>query len=185
MSRHDGSSLLVRYTRGDEESERALRSWVEEVVSFGRWRFDDPEAVIQDVMIRLLLIAREGRYRSESNPRTFVRSVAKNTCIDAHRRAILVSRTESPPLEEDPPANPGEDPESILRERERVERLRYVIEMLSEECRRLWRWIYQEGLSSRAVSEKLGIAEGAVRGRVHRCLNQARRIARTYLEGAA
>lgn len=178
-------SLLSLYLQGDPSSERTLRSWVQEVVSFGRWRFSDPEAVVQEVMIRLLVAGRDGRYRGESSLKTFVRSMAKHACIDAHRRAIMISRTESPAVEADSLPAPGGDPESARRRAERVERLRYVVETLSDDCRRLWRWVYQEGLSSRQVAERLGIGEGAVRARVHRCLNQARRIARESTEGTA
>lgn len=172
--------LLSLFLEGDPQSERTVRRWAQEVVAQGRWRFDDLEGVVQDVMIRLLVAGREGRYRGDARLRTFVRSVAKHACIDAHRRALLKSRTENPQPEADSLPSRSDGPESIRRFQDRIDRLRYVVEKLSDECRRLWRWVYQENLSSRQVAERLGIREGAVRARVHRCLNQARRIAGVF-----
>lgn len=165
---------------GTEPETSQVRGWVSAVVRQQGWRIADREAVVQDIMIRLIEIGRAGRFRGASSFRTFVNTIARNACIDVHRRESLRGRIET--------AEPAEvwgvaasNPESEYMKMERLELLRYVVQKLSNDCRRLWVWVYQERRSSREVAERLGIAEGAVRGRVHRCLSNARRIARDYI----
>lgn len=165
---------------GAEPETSQVRGWVSAVVRHHGWRIADREAVVQDIMIRLIEIGRSGRFRGASSFRTFVNTIARNACIDVHRRESLRGRIET--------AEPAEtwgvaatNPESDYMKKERLELLRYVVQKLSADCRRLWSWVYQERRSAREVAERLGIAEGSVRGRVHRCLNNARRIARDYV----
>lgn len=181
----DERTILALYLEGDAGSARQLGAWVEEVVRIGSWKFPDAEGVVQDVMIRLLVAARDRRYRGESSLRTFVHSIAKHACIDAHRRVLLAEKAERLASEEGSWHGDLGDPESARRRSERIERLRHIVDTLSDECRQLWRWVYRDGLTSRDVAGKLGIREGAARVRVHRCLESARRMARVLEEGPA
>ena len=180
MTNDQDRQYLEGLLAGSEPETTRVRGWVAAVVRHSGWRLADREAVVQDIMIRLIEIGRAGRFRGASSFRTFVIAIAKNTCIDVHRRDSLRGRTETAePVERF--ASPGSNPETAFLQNERLELLRYVVQKLSAECRRLWVWVYQERRSARAVAEQLGISEGSVRGRVHRCLNRARRIVRDFV----
>jgi len=176
QDRHSIDALL----QGAEPETSQVRRWVAAVVRQPGWRIADREAVVQDIMLRLIEICRAGRFRGASSFRTFALTIARNTCIDVHRRESLRGRTEiAEPV--DRIASDLSNPEMSYLEEERVELLRYIVQKLSAECRRLWVWVYQERQSARAVGERLGISEGSVRGRVHRCLSRARRIAGEFI----
>ena len=173
----------LAFLAGDDETLRRVRSWIETVVHFQSWRFADPEGVIQEVHLKLLDIVRSRRFRGASSFKTFVGAVARNTCIDVYRVELLRHRREEqlqPAAAE--PVTRG-NPESAHVRRERRELARYVVQRLSENCRRLWHWVYRDGLSAREIAAKLGITPGNVRVRVHRCLQEARAIVGDYLDG--
>jgi RNA polymerase sigma-70 factor (ECF subfamily) len=154
-------------------------------VRHGHWNFEDPEGVTQDVLLKLLRVARGGAYRGQSGIRTFVHSIARHTCVDAYRRERLRPVVESGNAGSlSDPASPDHPEDAAVRREER-ELLRYVYQRLPEECRRLWRWVYEAGLSAPEVGQRLGISAESVRARAHRCLEKARDIGRAFLEAPA
>jgi RNA polymerase sigma factor (sigma-70 family) len=168
---------------GRPETLSAVRGWIEAVVRFGAWRFSDPEAVVQEALLRLVRCARSGTFRELSSLRTFVHAVAKHTCVDVYRRERLRSETE---LGRPGPTGAVEtthDPQAELERRERAEALAYILQRLPEDCRRLWAWAYGEGLPAEEIARRLGTTAVNVRSRAHRCLEKARRIGREYGAG--
>ena len=186
-NRSTDDAILNGFLAGEEEAIHHVQGWVDGVVHLGRWRFGDPEAVSQEIVMRLLEIVRSGRYARRSTFKTFVFAVAKYTCVDLFRRERLRARVETdagPPLAEFPDRRGADQPHRALEERENLELLRYILQGLPEECRRLWGWVYGEGLGAAEVARQLGTNAGTVRVRVHRCLEKARDFAREYLGGA-
>jgi len=177
--------VFAAFRAGDPETIAAVRGWVTQVVAHAAWRFGDAESVVQDVLLKLLAIARLDRFRRMSSFRTFVISVARNTCIDVYRRQRWRERVEGRQDAGGGIVVAADDPEALHRAQERRELLRYVIQRLPDECRRLWTWIYGEGLAARNVAERLGISETNVRVRAHRCLRKARSIAASFLTQGA
>jgi RNA polymerase sigma factor (sigma-70 family) len=179
--------ILSGFLAGDEEAVHHVQGWVDGVLHLGRWRFEDPEAVGQEIVMRLLGIVRSGRYARRSSFKTFVFAVAKYTCVDLFRRERLRGRVESgavAPVEAMPAANASEHPYRALEAREDLELLKYVLQGLPEECRRLWAWVYGEGLTAAEVGHRLGASAGTVRVRVHRCIQRAREFAQQYPGGS-
>jgi RNA polymerase sigma factor (sigma-70 family) len=179
-------AILNGFLSGEEEAVHHVQGWVDGVVHLGRWRFEDPEGVGQEIVMRLLGIVRSGRYERRSSFKTFVFAVAKYTCVDLFRRERLRARLErdaGAPSAETPGFRREEQPHDALEEREEIELVKYVLQGLPEECRRLWAWVYGEGLSAGEVGRRLGASEGAVRVRVHRCLQKAREFVHQYLGG--
>ena len=180
-------AILNGFLAGEDEAIHHVQGWVDGVVHLGRWRFEDPEAVGQEIVMRLLDIVRSGRYARRSTFKTFVFAVAKYTCVDLFRRERLRTHVETgagSPLAEFPNGRAAEHPHRAHEERENLELLRYLLQGLPEECRRLWGWVYGEGLGAAEVARQLGTNAGTVRVRVHRCLEKARDFAREYLGGA-
>jgi RNA polymerase sigma factor (sigma-70 family) len=161
---------------GSPEAVETVRRWAASVVHGGRWSLADRDGAVQEIAARILHLARDGRIRAGADFRSFVLMVSRHTCVDLYRRERLRRSFEEPdpPLEDR--AAPGEDPHAALERRERLDRLRYVVQAIPEECRRLWRWAYAEGLSGAEIGRRLGITEGNARVRLHRCARRARRI---------
>jgi len=174
-------TILERFLAGEGEALQRVQGWVDAVVHLGRWRFSDPEGVGQDIVMRLLTIVRSGRYERRSSFKTFVFAVAKYTCVDQFRRERLREQVE---MRSGAPAESVVEAERALEQRESLEFLGYVLQRLPEECRHLWKWVYGEGLSAAEVGQRLGVQEGTVRVRVHRCLQKARGFAVRYAAGS-
>ncbi len=182
--RSTDDAILSGFLAGDEEAIHHVQGWVDGVVHLGRWRFGDPEAVVQEIVLKLLEIVRSGRYARRSTFKTFVFAVAKYTCVDLFRRERIRARVEigAVPLADAPVGQAGEHPHRALERRENLELLTYILQGLPEECRRLWDWVYGEGLGAAEVGRRLGTSAGTVRVRVHRCLQKARDLACRHAE---
>jgi RNA polymerase sigma factor (sigma-70 family) len=147
------------------------------------WGLSDPEAVIQEVTLRVMHLGRAGRIREETDFKSFVLTIARHTCTDQYRRERLRGSIETYSNGIEHQAASRDNPESQLEENERRELLRFIFQELSEDCRRLWRWVYGEELPAAEVAGRLGISVGNARVRVHRCLGKAREIHRRYILG--
>ncbi len=165
---------------GRADAVETVRGWIAAMVYGAGWRLADPESAIQDVVARIIDLAARGRIRDDTDFKSFVLTVARHGCTDQFRRERLRARheTSAPPPAAgvaDAGAAPG-NPESVLAHKERREMLRFIFQALPEECRRLWRWVYGQGLAAAEVAERLGISVVNVRVRVHRCLKKAQEI---------
>jgi RNA polymerase sigma factor (sigma-70 family) len=181
MNETPDDDILNGFLAGNEEAVHHVQGWVDGVVHLGRWRFEDPESARQEVMMRLFDIVRSGRYGKRSSFKTFVFAVAKYTCVDLFRRERMRPGVETG--ERAPVSQPIGQPHQALERREDLELLRYVLQGLPEECRRLWRFVYGEGLDAAEVGRRLGLNAGTVRVRVHRCLQKARAFALEHYGG--
>ena len=181
----DERSLVDAFGRGEPAAAGRVRGWIERVVRFGRWRFRDPDNVVQEAFVRAYLAVRQGRFGGRSTFRTFVHSLATHVCIDVYRSERSRAGREADGVEPDSAAAPPapEDAERRIAARERLAALSYVVQRLPAACRELWQWVYVEALAAREIAQRLAITEGNVRVRVHRCLQQARQLAATLETG--
>ncbi len=173
--------VFSAFRGGDASALAEVRGWITQVVSHPAWRLADVESVVQDVLLKLLDIARSGAFQQRSSFRTFTISVARHTCIDAYRRQRWREQTEVRLAPTAAKVAAEGEPEAQHYAREQRDALCYIYQKLPEECRRLWLLIYGQGLAARQVAERLGISEENVRVRVHRCLQKARVIADNFL----
>ncbi len=174
-------AILNGFLAGDDQAVYLVQGWVDGVVHLGRWRFEDAESVSQEIVMRLVRTVRSGRYQRRSAFKTFVFAVAKYTCVDIYRRERLRSNVEAEGQAR--PARPDAGPQSSLEERESLELLKYIVQRLPDECRRLWKWVYGEGLTAAEIGSRLGASAGTIRVRVHRCLEKARGFAAEHPAG--
>ncbi len=178
LSPRDPSEIRTAFLTGEDRAVHEVEDWVSGLVR-GGWRFRDPDAVVQEILLELVGLGRSGTIREDLDFRAYVRTVARHTCVDIHRRDRL-RRTESidDPYFETPADDDAPDPEERLAARRRRERLRYLMQGLAPACRSLLRWAYGDGLSSNEIADRLEIAPGAARVRLHRCLERARKLSR-------
>ena len=96
MRTHSGSDQEILQAFLDEQDAalETVRDWVCGHVG-SRWRFRDPEAVVQEIVLELLRLARDGRIRRDSSFRAYVQTVARHTCVDQYRRQRLRTSSET------------------------------------------------------------------------------------------
>jgi RNA polymerase sigma-70 factor (ECF subfamily) len=129
------------------------------------------EDLVQDVFLRML------RYRATYQPfsqfRTWMYQLARNAHIDRFKRTRRVVGLEEAPGE---PASPAPHPGEILERTRELATLRRALTRLSHEHREVLILSRFHGLSYRQVGEVVGCAEGTVKVRVFRAMQQLRRI---------
>jgi RNA polymerase sigma factor (sigma-70 family) len=168
--------LKASFLAEEPEAVEAVRGWVRAVV-LGGWRLHDPDAAVQEIMLELLALGRAGRLDNPRRFRALVRTVARNTCVDLYRRRRFRASHEEPGLETLDHVSAGESSaEDRLIEKRKRSLARYVLQSLSDDCRELLKLVFAQELGARQVGEKLGISEGNVRVRTHRCLERARAL---------
>lgn len=165
---------------GDPRAIETVRAWISGLVFGAGWRLADPDGAVQEVVVRVLELAREDRIRDDADFRSFVLTVARHTCTDLYRRERIRARLEGDAAAPEGKGAPWGDPHEQLERKEERELLRFIFQALSEECRRLWRWVYAESLPAAEIGRRLGISDVNARVRLHRCLKRARDIHRTY-----
>jgi len=147
------------------------------VVHGGKWGFEDPEGVVQEVLLKLLHLVRQGRVDRAGGFQKYVHTVARYSCVNQLHRERRRAQREIPHADPEWVAA-SDDPHEEVERRERVELLRFVVHRLSESCRQLWESVYVDRRSSGDLAEDLGITVNNLRVRVHRCLEKARGIYR-------
>jgi RNA polymerase sigma-70 factor (ECF subfamily) len=159
----------------EPEALEQVRAWVRGLV-LGAWQFPDPEAVVQDIVVELLGLSRQGRVRRSTHFKSFVLTVARHTCIDHYRRRRLRDAVDAEVAtpEDRPSDGPSVEEAVIARQKRRM--ARYVLQSLDEDCRELLALVFGQDLQAREAGERLGLSEANVRVRTHRCLKRARAL---------
>lgn len=166
------AELILGFVAGERESLARVDRWIQEVLGNRRFLLGaDREDVAQDVRRRLLVSFRAGRFEGSSSLRTYVWRAAQHAALNHIR-----GRRRRPTSSLDPgwePAAPASDPLAALALEERRELARRVLAALGDECRRLWALAVFEELPYRAVAQRLGLTEAAVKVKALRCRRKA------------
>ncbi|MEM6797654.1 MAG: sigma-70 family RNA polymerase sigma factor [Acidobacteriota bacterium] len=166
----DDATRIERLLEGDPETVTEVRAWLR--ASFSPYRqllAADLEDLEQDILISLSEALRVGKFQGQSTLRTYIRAYAHHKCLDALR-----SRRRRQMVDLEDAELPTVAPEAIARldRADAREMTRHVLDAMPEGCRDLWQMIH-EGLRYREMSDRLGVAEGALRARVLRCRRKA------------
>jgi RNA polymerase sigma-70 factor (ECF subfamily) len=164
--------LIDGYLRGDASAVGEVDGWIRAACGPYLRRFgEDAEDALQEVRAEVLVLLRREQFRGESSLKTYLWRVACNTCFDLlrHRRRRPVMQVES--MDELKPSGNASPLDRVLL-RERRAQLLAVLESMTPECRTLWGMIL-DGLGYREIGKRLGVAEGALRVRAHRCRKRA------------
>ena len=176
------NELAERFLFGEAAAHTEIDAWITPVVLCRAWTLrDEREDLVQEVKLKLLMIFQAQSFRGHSSLKTFVQAVAKNTCLDAVRRA---RRREMKPLCEEQLPAPHDNPERRLERRESAQICYEIISRLPGPCRALFRMLFAEEKSYAAISEELGVAIGTVKSRIARCRDRAVQLRRATLRNA-
>jgi RNA polymerase sigma-70 factor (ECF subfamily) len=170
--RSEDDAIVAGYLRGDATAVAAVDGWIAAAASPFRRRLgaDWPD-LQQDARIEILRLLRASSWRGEARLRTYIWRVVGHTCLDALRRQRRrpLGEPEEPGTEIPSPAPSALDG-LLAQDAGRI--LLTALGALPEECRDLWTRILR-GASYGEMSRELGVAEGALRVRAHRCRKRA------------
>jgi RNA polymerase sigma-70 factor (ECF subfamily) len=164
--------LVQGFLHGDAEATVRVAAVARRVVGDRGYyiRSGEREDVVQQVLLDTYRAVTRPGFVLQREFASLVRSIACRRCVDWMRRERpTVGLT---PGIADDRANPHER----LKVQETIELGRRALRDLSERCRELIRMRIRDGLSYRSIAERLRSSEGAVRNRMYKCLQRAKRI---------
>ncbi len=166
------AELISRFLNGDAEAVRTIQAWLGRAASAFRRRLGEEwDDVLQEVRIESFRLLQGGQYRGEASLRTYLWQVTVHTCLDALRRQKRRPAPASVDLDTTL-FNADPSPLDLVLGREREQALLAALDSMSAECRELWRLV-SGGLSYRDIGSRLGVSDGALRVRAHRCRERA------------
>jgi RNA polymerase sigma-70 factor (ECF subfamily) len=168
----DDAATIAGFLEGEAEAIARVDGWIAGAASPFRRRLgaDWPD-LLQEARIEILRLLRRSAWRGESRLKTYVWQVVGHTCLDALRRQKRRPQMET--MEPEAPL-PSNDPSPLDRAMgaDAQRKLLMALAAVPEDCRELWGFILS-GMSYQQIGARLGVAEGALRVRAHRCRKRA------------
>lgn len=169
---HEDAETVAGFLRGDEQAIARVDAWISGAASpFRRRLAGDWHDLLQEARIEILRLLRRSSWRGEARLKTYVWQVVGHTCLDVMRK-----QKRRPPLEpvdpESPLASPDPSPLDNVLGADAQRLLLAALNAVPADCRELWGHILS-GLSYQQISARMGVAEGALRVRAHRCRKRA------------
>jgi len=162
--------LIQGYLNGNQKEFFEISGWINTVIRNDYWGLKDQWAdIVQDVRMKLYINLKQESFHHSSSLKTYVYRVAKYTCIDYLRKKYRRESVNIATVEIEDQTN------SFLSfvQKEQREILRSIFFKLSERCRSTLKLVFLEKLSYKKIATQLKIAEGTVKSRVSRCIEQA------------
>lgn len=165
-------SYLERLCSGDFRIESHFVAYFSELIQLKlRSRVNSPQTVEdlrQETFARVFVALRtEGRLRQPERLGAFVNSVCNNVLLEHYRGA----HSREDPMEEDSAhsvADKSPDAVALLGQKETEEKVRSVLDELSERDRRLLREVFLEEQDKDAVCRSFGVGRDYLRVLLHR-----------------
>ena len=165
---HTTETLHARFLAGDPDAIGRVGRWVAEILTSPRfWRLrNEWRDLHQEVLARVLESVRTGRYDASRDLRLYVRGIASHAALERLRAA--------------PPSVAAElDGLPFLRASDAERRalmlqfVRRVLDLASEECRRLIADYFLQQRSYAEIAHEQDLPVGTVKSRLFRCLESA------------
>lgn len=131
----------------------------------------DGDDIFQETVVAFIDVVRKGKFRMESNVRTFLTSIAKNCWFnelkkrdrsDHRHRQFELGREQNEP-----------DIAQHINDWERKKQLRDLVGQLGDPCRKILMLFYYENLSMKEIVDHLPYEnEQVVRNKKYKCLQQ-------------
>lgn len=168
---HKNDKMLIQgYLNGNQQEFFEISSWITTVVKNDYWGLkEDWSDIFQDVRMKLYINFKHESFHYSSSLKTYVYRVTKYTCIDYLRKKYRKDEINIETVE----IVEESDNFSSLVQKEQKEILRNIFQKLSERCRTTLRMVFIEKLSYKKIASLLHIAEGTVKSRVFRCIEEA------------
>ncbi|GAA4906609.1 RNA polymerase sigma factor SigM [Actinomycetospora succinea] len=168
------AELLAEYVGGDTDAlavlvhryQRVLLTLVRRMA----WSEPDPEAVVQEVWLRVLTNA--ATFRGESKVSTWLHRITVNETLSAARRRKARPFTPIGELykshEQPDRTDPGDPSLEIVDREHAAAMLPDLLALLPRDQRLVLEMLHLDGLTNEEAAELLGVAVGTVKSRAHR-----------------
>ncbi len=163
--------IIEGFLAGRKTEYEILAQWIKELAHIRlRIKRVSADEIVSDTMYKLLNNFRSDSFQLRGNLKSYVQAIACYTIIDHVR--YWRKYTDLPEREDfDPP-----DPSSVEQDvevREEQSIAERIFRLMSEECRKLWHLRFVDEINYEEIGARLGISEGNVKIRFHRCKKQA------------
>lgn len=140
---------------------------------FGGHRLADPENLQAEALAALVHNLQRGTFRGGNIKQfnAYLRSIVLNTVLKAAESEARLEPSSESAL---PEATNGDEFKRFA-DKDVVE---FVLGRLNSSCRELLTLKYLQDLDNSEIAEKLGLREGTVRVRIHRCTEGAKEVLR-------
>ncbi|WP_157212148.1 RNA polymerase sigma factor [Desulfomonile tiedjei] len=180
----DVRDLVNACNRGDRDSWQEFYSRYLPLVHCAVRRFapsDELEDLSQEVFIQLFKALRS--FDEEKSLEAFIMEIARRVAISGFRRATAFkrggpNRNRHVDISQNGDLHHGlcssasaENQETLLIRAEEMKFLRFALDAISEACKKLLGFRYDQGLSYQEISALLGTKEATLRVQVARCLS--------------
>jgi len=158
---------IAAFLRGEPEQVSSIESAIRLAIRSFQLRERELERdLVQETLSRVLSGLSLGQFRGESSLRTYAGTIARYTCLEyVRKRRHEVSPEPGDLVAESRWSAPEA---SLLADEEHLKNLE-AFAALPSECQELLRMIAVEGASYRSVADRMGVSEGALKSRIHRC----------------
>lgn len=145
----------------DDWTHRLYRDFAPDLYRIARYRLGD-EALAQDMVqeVFLRLLERESKVKHHPNPQGWLVKTLDHCILHAVDKRLR----ETPLTEEAPAPEGGESLDEVLPSR------------LAEEDKQLLKWFYEDGLSYRDLSARLGVPPGTCGTWLYRARARCRKL---------
>jgi RNA polymerase sigma-70 factor, ECF subfamily len=128
---------------------------------------EDASELAQEVLLRALRAIH--RYDPDRSFKTWIFSIARNACVDFHRRKRPIVAEEQVVL-----THPGESPQAEVLRNERARRVTEALDSLEEPYREIIILYHYEHLKYQEIADCLEIPLGTVMNRIFRARQKLR-----------
>lgn len=163
--------IIEGFLAGRKTEYEILAQWIRELAHIRlRTKRVSTDEIISDTIYRLLDKFRSDSFKLMGSLKSYVQAVAWYTIIDHIRYWRKYS--DLPDGEDfDPPDT--RDISADLENEEDQSIIERVFRLMSEECKKLWNLRFVDDFDYKEIGARLGISEGNVKVRFHRCKKQA------------
>ena len=170
---YPAESPVTRFLTGDPEVLAEVSRWISQVLaSASFWALrSEWKDLHQEAMGRLIESLRAGRYDPSLDLKAYVQGVARKTALKT-----LTRRLHAPPKADEEEAleqSASNEPEETRVVQQQL--ARQVLELATDDCRRLIVAYFMEGRSYEEIATEHEAPIGTVKSRLFRCLEAAHR----------
>jgi RNA polymerase sigma-70 factor (ECF subfamily) len=177
----DDLELLARWRQGDDEAGEALiRAHYTAVFGMIRGKVGGDADLASELTQRVFEVLLHKRDEIVEHVGAYLRGIARRKLIEHHRGRRSthddgqVSRLPTP----------GDGVATLLGRKQDTALLARALRSLPEDDQRLLMWAYADGLTQRAIGERLGLSKQQVNGRIDRARDKLRRCLEELAESA-
>jgi RNA polymerase sigma factor (sigma-70 family) len=170
MAVADDLELLTRWREGDDEAgEVLIRAHYAAVFEQIRGKVNGDADLASELTQRVFEVLLHKRDTIVSHVGAYLGGIARRKVIEHYRarRPTLENELSQIPVS-------GDGASTLLSRREDVALLAQALRSLPEDDQRLLLWAYADGLTQRAIGERLGLSKQQVNGRIDRVRDKLR-----------